>query len=251
MGNSSRDSRVSGGGWSIGSEVNQRHVAIFELLDTFTAGDGIRLQIKMRQAGTRWFSTIGRFRISVTDTRTPFLTEDVPRNIASVLIIPPSKRSEEEASRLLRYYCLRDKDWRQISNAIAQFQTQAPDEPQTMMAPVLEERQALRKTNILERGDFLSPLDEVNSGVPFGLPRMQSAEETPTRLDLAEWLTGPMAPLTARVFVNRVWQQYFGNSILAAESLPVKMTLDVKATSRVPRNYWITSPMSSFSLVGT
>lgn len=130
----------------------ERHVAIFEFLEPFEAGEGIRLSIKMRQCGTRWFSTIGKFRITVTSTRPPFLTDDIQQNIAAILEVPRQERSEKESERLLKYYCLRDKDWRQLSNAITQFAEQAPDDPQQMMAQVLVESESPRPTNVLDRG---------------------------------------------------------------------------------------------------
>lgn len=205
------------GGWSIGERTGERHVAIFELLEPFEASDGIRLSIEMKQAGTRWFSTIGKFRISVTETRPPFVTDDIPGNIAAILQVPEQDRSEKENERLLKYYCLRDKDWRQLSNAIAQFASQAPEDPQTMMAQILVDAQSPRPTHVLDRGDFLMPTDEVNAGVPQHLPAMVPSSEGANRMDLANWLTGPAAPVTARVFVNRVWQQYFGRGLVASE----------------------------------
>lgn len=205
------------GGWSIGKKTGQRHVAIFEFLEPFESGDGIRLTIKMRQAGTRWFSTIGRFRISVTDTRPPFLNDDIANNIAAVLATSPAQRTDEDQQRLLKYYCLRDKDWRQISNTIAEHAQYAPDDPQQMKAQVLAERESARLTHRLDRGEFLAPQESVRPGVPTMYPPLQVDRGEATRLDLARWLTGPAAPVTARVFVNRTWQRYFGRGLVASE----------------------------------
>ena len=73
-----------------------------------------------------------------------------------------------------------------------------------------------RTTNIHLRGDFLQKGDAVGKATPAALPSL--AAKSPTRLDLANWLTSPEHPLTARVLVNRVWQQYFGKGIVETEN---------------------------------
>jgi hypothetical protein len=65
-----------------------------------------------------------------------------------------------------------------------------------------------RKTRIQIRGNFLDLGDEVGPGTPAAFPAI--GVEKPNRLDLARWLVRRDNPLTARVLVNRVWEQLFG-----------------------------------------
>jgi hypothetical protein len=77
----------------------------------------------------------------------------------------------------------------------------------------------------LNRGDVGSPAEEVAPGAlsavseppaDFGLP--PGAPEAMRRIKLAEWITDPRNPLTARVMVNRIWQYHFGQGIVATPS---------------------------------
>ncbi|MFO0013956.1 MAG: PSD1 and planctomycete cytochrome C domain-containing protein [Planctomycetota bacterium] len=70
-----------------------------------------------------------------------------------------------------------------------------------------------RETRMLDRGEYLKPLDPVTFTTPAFLPPM--AEGAPrNRLGLAMWLVAPEHPLTARVQVNRMWQHFFGMGIV-------------------------------------
>jgi hypothetical protein len=83
----------------------------------------------------------------------------------------------------------------------------------TMAVPaamVMRERAEVRPTHVFVRGQYDQLGEAVSRGTPAFLPPMRSDGDVPTRADLADWLLDPSHPLTARVAVNRFWQQLFG-----------------------------------------
>ncbi|MDA0766617.1 MAG: PSD1 and planctomycete cytochrome C domain-containing protein [Verrucomicrobia bacterium] len=77
-------------------------------------------------------------------------------------------------------------------------------------AMVMKERTEVRPAHVLVRGAYDQPGEEVQRDTPAFLPPLKAEEGTRDRMDLAEWLVAPENPLTARVEVNRIWQQFFG-----------------------------------------
>jgi len=75
---------------------------------------------------------------------------------------------------------------------------------------VMEDMDKRRITPMLERGLYNVKSDPVSAAVPAFLPALNDSNKTPNRLDLARWLVRRDHPLTARVTVNRFWQQLFG-----------------------------------------
>ena len=82
--------------------------------------------------------------------------------------------------------------------------------PSTLVA---KEMGKARDTFILMRGEYDKKGDKVLPGVPSVFPPLPVGAPT-NRLGLARWLVDPSHPLTARVTVNRYWQQYFGTGIV-------------------------------------
>ncbi|MFH1299423.1 MAG: PSD1 and planctomycete cytochrome C domain-containing protein [Planctomycetota bacterium] len=85
--------------------------------------------------------------------------------------------------------------------------------PPVSRSPAMQEMHSPTQAFVHLRGSFQAP------GVPVepGIPQILSAfhhQEKPNRLDLARWLVSPANPLTARVTVNRIWQEYFGQGIV-------------------------------------
>ena len=87
--------------------------------------------------------------------------------------------------------------------------------PTTM---VLSERSSPRKTTIYVKGDFTRPAEEVSPGTLSTLHSFECESNKPNRLDLANWIVDADNPITARVIVNRIWQQYFGVGLVATEN---------------------------------
>ncbi|WP_373514506.1 DUF1553 domain-containing protein, partial [Persicitalea sp.] len=82
--------------------------------------------------------------------------------------------------------------------------------------PILWEGQdnLARKTHVFERGNWLVHGKEVKPAVPATFGRMPKGEQPANRLELARWLVSRDNPLTARVMVNRLWEQLFGLGIV-------------------------------------
>ncbi len=76
-----------------------------------------------------------------------------------------------------------------------------------------------RKTHVFDRGNWLIKSLEVQPNVPKVLPQIETKNQVP-RLAFAEWIADEGNPLTARTFVNRIWEQLFGRGIaLTTEDL--------------------------------
>lgn len=79
---------------------------------------------------------------------------------------------------------------------------------------VMADRDTLRKTFVLQRGSYDQPGEEVHPATPPAILPFDSSRLPSNRLGLARWLFDTRNPLTARVFVNRLWQEFFGRGMV-------------------------------------
>lgn len=82
-------------------------------------------------------------------------------------------------------------------------------------SPVMKEKSTAfqRKTYVFDRGNFLVKGKEVQAKIPQVLPQIKE-EKDAKRLTFAKWLVSKENPLTARVIVNRFWEQIFGTGLV-------------------------------------
>lgn len=108
-----------------------------------------------------------------------------------------------------------------LERQLAALRRKAPPVTTTM---VLTERAEPRESYIHIQGDFTRRGPDVQPGTPAILhplrldPAADGSARLPNRLDLARWIVDPANPLTARVTMNRVWQQYFGRGLVETEN---------------------------------
>lgn len=84
----------------------------------------------------------------------------------------------------------------------------------SLMVSVMGERDTLRKTYVLSRGVYNNPSYEVSAEALPAVMQFDTAKFPRNRLGLALWTVDRKNPLTARVFVNQLWQEIFGRGIV-------------------------------------
>lgn len=79
---------------------------------------------------------------------------------------------------------------------------------------IMQDTSKVRPTFVLKRGVYDAPSDPVRFNLPKAILPFDTTKFEKNRLGLAHWLLNEKNPLTARVFVNRVWQEIFGRGIV-------------------------------------
>ena len=79
---------------------------------------------------------------------------------------------------------------------------------------IMKDSSAPRPTHILKRGEYDKPGEEVSFNTPPKIFPFDTTKFEKNRLGLAKWLVDKKNPLTARVFVNRIWQEFFGRGLV-------------------------------------
>ena len=83
-----------------------------------------------------------------------------------------------------------------------------------MTVSVMGQRDTFRTTYVLSRGRYDAPKDSVQAAGPKAVMAYDTAKYPRNRLGLAQWTVSTGNPLTARVFVNQLWQEFFGRGIV-------------------------------------
>ena len=170
-------------GWAVYTRLRQPRWAVFLLDEPIEFGPGDRITLAInhgKETDGQGALVLHRMRVSVSSSP----------SWAELLNDEPYRDSRERLALL------------------KQQRTQI----KSVAVPVFEERdeERRRSTYLLKRGDWLAPQQAVTPGAPIAFKPLDGDD----RLAYARWIASGDNPLTARVFVNRVWAELFGTGLV-------------------------------------
>jgi mono/diheme cytochrome c family protein len=209
--------RPGSGGWALDSAPSTRGLprqAVFVLSEPFALSPGERVTLRLRHEMRRASRNLGRFRLSLTTVDDPLAIVRLPARLHPVVAIAADARTEEQAAAVAAVHRAVTPllDPAREKKAALEQALAALEIPTTL---VLAERDSYARpsTPFRVRGSFMSPGERVYANTPPVLPPLPG-DQMPNRLGLAHWLVDEDNPLTARVTVNRLWEQLFGRGLV-------------------------------------
>ncbi|MFT7643218.1 MAG: hypothetical protein ACI9G1_004983 [Pirellulaceae bacterium] len=197
-------------GWAVDGPTRKKPAtAIFYPNEPFGFAGGTTLRFRLRHEASFGTHGIGRPRFSVTSGEPSLVSfKGIPAEIIDIAKKKQAGRSAAEQSKLSAYFAANyDTVLKQLKLRLTALQNQkASAFPATM---VMQDMPQMRPTFVLNRGQYNERKAQVSAGTPAILSNFP-ADAPRNRLGFAQWLTSPDHPLTARVAVNRYWQNYFG-----------------------------------------
>jgi hypothetical protein len=194
--------------WTIDAGPGRRNAdrkAVFPVATNFGYPGGTELSFELACQ-----DEVACLRLAVTSA-THVQADPLPRPIRALLKIPAHQRTEAQTSLLFSYWRTTVPEFAEANSKMEAMWKKYPEATGQTLA--LCARREPRDTAVLKRGDWLQPGLEVTPGLPAFLnPPPPNADGS--RLTLARWLVDGKAPTTARVFVNRTWQAYFGTGLV-------------------------------------
>lgn len=205
-------------GWGLtGEATGKNQTAYFETQTPASSEEDINLVVTLRfNYGGQHL--IGKLKLAATDSEYPVRAPGVkgaPDDVLGHLSKPASERTQDERNRIASRY----REITPLLNSNRQELAEAKiirDELEAQVARciVSERNDTPRVVRVLPRGDWMNETGEiVKPGVPAHLPQPAVEGRDLNRLDLAQWIVSRENPLTARVFVNRLWKMFYGTGL--------------------------------------
>jgi hypothetical protein len=197
---------------------NQSRKAVFVAEKPVSFPKGAILEFELHQEHGGWNSddlqthNLGRFRLSVSSA-TNAVADPLPAAVREIVMKTPAEgRSPAQTGAVFSYWRTTQTNFAEANTRIEALWKQWPEGAPALVFAARQGQgpgESRMTTRLLRRGDWLKPDREVTHGTPAFLHSLPAGADD-SRLTLARWLVDPRSPTTARVAVNRLWQQYFG-----------------------------------------
>ena len=201
-------------GWAIdGVTKKEPRKAMFITAAPVTVPADATLIVRLKHEGIANHN-IGRFRVSTTSLPPGLVKLDggkIPDAIRAALDLDSAKRTPQQRAALAKFHRENtDNPATRADAALADARKQLDDFTGAIATVmVMKELPQPREAFLLNRGEYDKIGPKVERGLPAALPPLPKGAPM-NRLGLAQWLVAPENPLTARVWVNRAWEKFFG-----------------------------------------
>ena len=206
-----------GNGWAVDGPTRRKPIKAMFLADSQAkVPEEAHLVVRFFHEALNQHN-MGRFRVSYSQENVKSLDgkPGLPANLSALLRKEPGSLKPSDSKQLEKYFMAN------VRNPVSQAQTKVAQAqkaldnfkntfPSTM---VMKEKAAPKDAFILTRGEYDQPTDKVERKLPAVLPPL-AGDQPLNRLGLARWLVSGDHPLTARVWVNRMWERLFGVGIV-------------------------------------
>ena len=190
-------------GWAVdGNTKHEKRLAVFELKNGITKDKKVILTVKIHFKSPHGKHSFGRVRLNVS-------SDKAKQAFADHLLMQKISNGKAGDDKVKEFYLRNYAKNGALGKRLAALEAEiAAEKKKKVPVMVMQEKPGIRKTYILDRGEYNLKKEEVQANTPEAL---SSFEKYPkNRLGFAQWLTAAENPLFARVTVNRLWQQTFG-----------------------------------------
>ena len=205
-------------GWAVdGPSKREPRTAMFVFSAPITVPENATVTVVLKHDAIGGHN-IGRFRVSATGWLGENLSlkgATVSESLRQAIATDRTQRTAEQTMEVEGYFReYADALTEQAEQVLATAKKAVNDhDVKVPSVMVMQELANPRDAFVLNRGQYDQPGDKVSRGVPASLPPLP-ANVPVNRLGFAQWLVSRQHPLTARVWVNRAWERFFGHGLV-------------------------------------
>ncbi len=210
-------------GWAVGGQIAAQHLVAALPKQPVAIERPGKLRLEIAHGSSHRHHLLGSFEVLISTDVTARDWSMLTPELQQIQAIVSAKRSGVEQAKLTNFFVKNLAKSKEGQRAeLADLQKRIAELKPETSVPILRdvEAKAHRETYVQLRGNYKSLGNKVTSGVPKVFysfePESKDAAtgEPQNRLQLAKWLVDRRNPLTARVWVNRLWESLFGLGIV-------------------------------------
>lgn len=221
-------------GWGVSSGEGKSPMLALRFAAPVSTTEASLVTVRLRHESALRRATLGRFRLALSagqyswpelgdaavDLGLPIESSRLPRggvrdglpgNVQEGLKAPSGTRSEAQRKAVREHFQWSAPELQTLFAQLEKAKAARALLEAEIAVVLVTEAMPPRETRLLPRGNWMDDSGPVVSPtIPGFLGQIDTLGRRATRLDLANWIVSRENPLTARVFVNRLWRQFFG-----------------------------------------